>query len=193
MLASPGAVRLRDGTVWFPTTAGVVRVDPAQLQQNALPPPVLIEGVTIDGRAMPTDRAITVPPGSGDLEVRYTALSFVNSQAVRFKYKLEGFDKDWVDVGPRRAGVLHEPSTRDLFVQGARCQQRRRLERDRGVDRVPAPAALLPDHVVSRASSRRLFGSGAHRPTSCRSGARAAVSASSCASSRSARAICSRK
>ena len=44
MLASPGAVRLRNGTVWFPTTAGVVRVDPARLQQNPLPPPVAHRG-----------------------------------------------------------------------------------------------------------------------------------------------------
>jgi signal transduction histidine kinase/CheY-like chemotaxis protein/ligand-binding sensor domain-containing protein len=103
MLAGPGAVRLADGTVWFSTIAGVVRVDPAHLQHNRLPPPVLIEAVTIDGRAMAADRASSVAPGDGDFEVRYTAISFVNADAVRFKYKLEGFDKDWQDVGPRRA------------------------------------------------------------------------------------------
>jgi signal transduction histidine kinase/DNA-binding response OmpR family regulator len=103
MLAGPGAVRLADGTVWFSTTAGVVRVDPAHLQHNALRPPVLIEAVTIDGRAMPADRPSSVAPGDGDFEVRYTAISFVNAAAVRFMYKLEGFDKDWQDVGPRRA------------------------------------------------------------------------------------------
>jgi signal transduction histidine kinase/CheY-like chemotaxis protein/ligand-binding sensor domain-containing protein len=121
MLASPGALRLEDGTVWFSTTAGVVRVDPARLQTNRLPPPILIEGVTIDGRTSPVDGAITVPPGSGDLEVRYTALSFVNSQAIRFKYKLEGFDKDWVDVGPRRAAYYTNlpPATYSFKVLAA--------------------------------------------------------------------------
>jgi signal transduction histidine kinase/CheY-like chemotaxis protein/ligand-binding sensor domain-containing protein len=103
MLASPGAVRLVDGTVWFATTAGVVRIDPARLQRNLLPPPVVVEAVTIDGRAMPANQPITVPPGSSELEIRYTAMSFVNAGAVRFKYKLEGFDKEWQDVGPRRA------------------------------------------------------------------------------------------
>jgi signal transduction histidine kinase/ligand-binding sensor domain-containing protein/DNA-binding response OmpR family regulator len=103
MLASPGAVRLDNGTVWFSTTAGVVRIDPAQLRTNLQPPPVLIEGIFIDGRVTAAVRDITIPPGSGDVEVRYTALSFVNASAVRFKYKLEGFDRDWVDVGPRRA------------------------------------------------------------------------------------------
>jgi signal transduction histidine kinase/CheY-like chemotaxis protein/streptogramin lyase len=103
MLASPGAVRLADGTVWFSTTFGVVRIDPAHLLRNLLPPPVVVEVVTIDGRAMPANQPITGPPGSGELEIRYTALSFVNTGAVRFKYKLEGFDKEWQDVGPRRA------------------------------------------------------------------------------------------
>ena len=103
MLAGPGAVRLANGTLWFATTAGVVRVDPAQLQYNPLPPPVLVEDVVADGRSSRVDGALTVPPGSGDLEIRYTALSFVNAHAVRFKYKLEGFDRDWLDVGARRA------------------------------------------------------------------------------------------
>jgi ligand-binding sensor domain-containing protein/signal transduction histidine kinase len=110
MLAGPGAARLENGTVWFSTTAGVVRVDPANLQYNALPPPVLVENVIVDGRSTPAGDALTVPPGNGDLEIRYTALSFVNAQAVRFKYMLEGFDRDWQDVGARRtAYYTHLP------------------------------------------------------------------------------------
>ena len=53
MLAGPGAVRLADGTVWFSTTEGVVRVDPAHLQHNPLPPPVLVEDMVVDGRSTP--------------------------------------------------------------------------------------------------------------------------------------------
>jgi signal transduction histidine kinase/ligand-binding sensor domain-containing protein/CheY-like chemotaxis protein len=102
MLASPGAVRLANGTVWFSTTAGVVRVDPAHLEHNPLPPPVLVETVTIDGRARAANQALTVPPGAGAIEIRYTALSFVDAQAVHFKYQLEGFDEHWQEVGPRR-------------------------------------------------------------------------------------------
>ena len=102
MLASPGAVRLADGTVWFPTTAGVVRLDPARLHSNELAPPVRVEAVTANGRAM-TANEITIQPGQRDLEIRYTALTFVNAHTARFKYRLEGFDKDWIDVGPRRA------------------------------------------------------------------------------------------
>jgi signal transduction histidine kinase/CheY-like chemotaxis protein len=106
MLASPGAVRLANGTVWFSTIAGVVRIDPARLQHNPVPPPVLVEGMTIDGRDTPLTHTVTAAPGDGDLEIRYTAPSFVNPHAVRFKYLLEGFDKDWVDVGNRRAAYF---------------------------------------------------------------------------------------
>jgi signal transduction histidine kinase/ligand-binding sensor domain-containing protein/CheY-like chemotaxis protein len=110
MLAGPGAVRLASGTVWFSTTAGIVRVDPEHLQYNALPPPVLVEEVIADGRSTPAVDAFTVPPGNGDLEIRYTALSFVNAPAVHFKYMLEGFDRDWQDVGARRtAYYTHLP------------------------------------------------------------------------------------
>ena len=103
MLAGPGAVRLADGTVWFSTIEGVVRVDPEHLQYNPLPPPVLVEDLVVGGRSTPAVDGLTVAPGNGDLEIRYTGLSFVNAHAVRFKYKLEGFDQDWVDVGARRA------------------------------------------------------------------------------------------
>ncbi len=116
MLASPGAVRLTDGTVWFSTIAGVVRVDPAHLKHNGLPPPVGVERVIIDGHVTLANEAILAPPGSGDLEIRYTALSFTNANAVHFKYKLEGFDKDWVDVGSRRAAYYTNlPPARYVF------------------------------------------------------------------------------
>ncbi|MEO6235609.1 MAG: two-component regulator propeller domain-containing protein [Vicinamibacterales bacterium] len=106
MLAGLGAARIADGSLWFATTAGVVRVDPTQLHYNALPPPVVIEDITINGRAQPVASALRVPPGDGDLEIRYTAVTFVNATAARFKYRLEGSDDKWVDVGPRRAAYF---------------------------------------------------------------------------------------
>ena len=134
------------------------------------------------------------PPGSGDLEVRYTALSFVNSQAVRFKYKLEGFDKDWVDVGPRRAAYYTNLPPASYAVQGDCRQQRRRLERRPGRrSRSACSRTTTRPTWFLGLVLRRLLRERRSPPTSCRSGARATVSASSCASSRSAPAICSRK
>ncbi|MCX7753491.1 MAG: ATP-binding protein [Blastocatellia bacterium] len=94
--------KTRDGRLWFPTTKGVVVIDPARLRTNSLPPPMAIERVAADGRAIDLTETVQVPPGKGELEIGYTALSFLDPQKVRFKYKLEGFDEDWVEAGTRR-------------------------------------------------------------------------------------------
>jgi signal transduction histidine kinase len=82
---------------------GMVVVDPAKLQKNALSPPVAIERVTVDGTNFESSQPIEARPGEGRLQFEFTALSLVSSHKIRFKYKLEGFDRDWVEAGQRRA------------------------------------------------------------------------------------------
>lgn len=96
-------VRLRNGYLCFPTIKGVVAVDPNDLKVNNLPPPVVIEKVIIDKREIDFRDGETVPPGEGNLEFQYAGLSFTSPNKVRFKYRLEGFDRDWIDAGARRA------------------------------------------------------------------------------------------
>jgi ligand-binding sensor domain-containing protein len=79
--------KTRDGRLWFPTTKGVVVVDPANIRTNALPPPVAIEQVIVDKKSIALDGRAEAPPGRGELEVRYTALSFLDPSKVRFKYR----------------------------------------------------------------------------------------------------------
>jgi signal transduction histidine kinase/ligand-binding sensor domain-containing protein/CheY-like chemotaxis protein len=100
--AQPAGIRSTDGTLWFPTVKGVATVRPAHLVVNSLAPPVRIEHVRIDRQPVPIGAPLRLPPGNGDIEVRYTALSFVAPEKVRFKYRLVGFDRDWVDAGARR-------------------------------------------------------------------------------------------
>ena len=96
----PAGWKTPDGQLWFPTIRGVVRVDPSNL--NMLPPPVHIEQVLIGRRPVGALRPVEVRPGQGDLEIHYTGLSFTAPEKVRFKYKLEGYDRDWVDARDRR-------------------------------------------------------------------------------------------
>ena len=100
--AQPAGIRARDGRLWFPTIKGAVSVRPDKLVVNRLPPPVVIERLIADGAPVVLSGEIRIPPGRGELEIHYTALSFVAPAAVRFKYRLEGFDRDWVDAGRRR-------------------------------------------------------------------------------------------
>ena len=98
----PAGIKSQRGRIWFATRGGLAVVNPKTLSTNTVAPPVLLEQVHIDGRAFDLDGPADAPPGDGDLVFRYTALSFLAPEKVRFKYKLEGFDRDWVDADTRR-------------------------------------------------------------------------------------------
>ncbi|HEX8352905.1 MAG TPA: two-component regulator propeller domain-containing protein, partial [Pyrinomonadaceae bacterium] len=98
----PAGWRSRDGRLWFPTSKGVAVVDPARLGRNRTPPPVVVESLVVDREARPLAGEVELQPGSRAVEFHFTALSFVDPSKVRFRYRLEGFDRDWVDAGARR-------------------------------------------------------------------------------------------
>ncbi len=99
--ASAGLIT-RDGRLWFPTIRGVIRIDPKHLPTNPLRPPVVIEEVRVDEEVVDRSGPLRLRPGTQTLEVHYTALSLVTPAAVRFRYRLEGFDEAWVEAGSRR-------------------------------------------------------------------------------------------
>src|SRR5581483_6965133 len=99
----PLSYRTSDGRVWFGMSGGLSVTDPEKLTTNTLPPPVHVQEVSIDQHAFAANRAAEARPGRGDITIRYTGLSFLAPEKVRFKYRLEGYDRDWVDAGDRRA------------------------------------------------------------------------------------------
>jgi diguanylate cyclase (GGDEF)-like protein len=114
--SQPAGWKARDGSLWFPTTRGAVRIDPAKIRLNELPPPVAIEDVTIDGKRVDSRASVDAPPGRGEIEIQYAGLSLVDPQRVRFKYRLDGFDQGWVDAGTRRvAYYTNIPPGRYVF------------------------------------------------------------------------------
>jgi ligand-binding sensor domain-containing protein/signal transduction histidine kinase len=98
----PAGWRGSDGTFWFPTIKGVATIDPQKIRTNAQPPPVAIEEIRVDEQSIAPREKLELPAGNSRLEFYYTAPSFVAPDKVRFKYKLEGFDSDWVDGANRR-------------------------------------------------------------------------------------------
>jgi len=98
----PAGFVAQDGKLWFPTMGGVVVIDPDAAPANSLPPPVIIESVSLERGPVDFSKGVTVEPGQRDLEISYAGLSFIKSEQIRFKYKLEGLDSDWVDAGTRR-------------------------------------------------------------------------------------------
>jgi signal transduction histidine kinase/ligand-binding sensor domain-containing protein len=99
----PAGARGADGRLHFPTIEGVVSVDPSGLFQNPIPPPVEVEEVRVDGEPRSTRAFLELPPGAERFEFHYAALSFRVPSRVKFRARLEGVDREWVDVGTRRS------------------------------------------------------------------------------------------
>jgi len=116
----PAGIKTRDGQLWFPTMSGVAVIDPSSIRTNTQPPPVVIEQMRINNQPIPLKAwqsalgnprsAIRVEPGQENFEIEYTALSFINSENLRFRYKLEGADHDWVEAGTRRTAYFSHVS-----------------------------------------------------------------------------------
>ena len=110
----PAAWKARDGRLWFATMKGVTVVDPHLLPFNAQPPSVLVEAVLVDDKARPVpwnapaaksiaeQDTLRIAAGAHRLEFHYAGLSFTAPEKVRFRFRLENFDKDWVNAGTRR-------------------------------------------------------------------------------------------
>jgi signal transduction histidine kinase len=98
----PSGLKTADGKLWFPTMGGVAVIDPKALQLNIQPPPVIIEEFRLDNETLDFRHGALIPPNKDSFEIRYTAPSFIKPEYIKFKYKLEGLDKDWVDAGARR-------------------------------------------------------------------------------------------
>jgi signal transduction histidine kinase len=120
----PNCVKDGKGRLWFAMSKGAVMIDPATVQFNHVPPPVHVERlsfladgststeqVTLGSRRMadaPTQvsiPSIVLPPGSRNIEIQYAGLSYAALEKVSYRFKLEGLDRDWTDVGTRRSAL----------------------------------------------------------------------------------------
>ena len=97
-----GVTRAPDGRLWFANQSALQMIDPAHLNENTLLPPVHVEEIIADRRRYSPQQGLHLPALIRDLEIDYTALSFVAPQKVLFRYKLEGHDVDWEQPGTRR-------------------------------------------------------------------------------------------
>ncbi len=112
-VAKPAGWKSRDGRLWFASIGGLLVVEP-RIRINDRIPTLAIEEVSVDQKILwrrkvsesePT--MLTIPPGNGRVEIRYTALSLQAAEKNRFKYRLEDVDQEWVDVGNQRVAYYN--------------------------------------------------------------------------------------
>jgi ligand-binding sensor domain-containing protein/signal transduction histidine kinase len=124
---SPAGLKTKSGLICFSTVKGLVLLDPHRQETNAPPPNVLLEEVLVDGQVRTAEAGlvgrsawgatesgdslpgheITIPPGGYELELHYTGISFGSPEKLRFRYKMQGLDRDWVEAGERRTAYYH--------------------------------------------------------------------------------------
>ena len=111
----PAVCQTTDGRLWFPTAKGLAIIDPRSFTTNTVPPPVVIEELVVEGQPVKLRRATAANrrgrrapgdcrfrPASSGLNSVTPGLSFTAPDKVRFRYKLEGLEKDWVEAGTKR-------------------------------------------------------------------------------------------
>jgi len=101
-VSQPAATRLGDGRLVFPTTRGIVMIDPQRIPRNDIPPPVRFEELIASSGRRFTGDAIELPAGTNNFEIDFTALSLLAPERVRFQYRLAGLDEDWTAAEGRR-------------------------------------------------------------------------------------------
>lgn len=117
----PAAWRTTDGRLWFATQHGLAVIDPQNTRENRSPPPVVIERITVDDQVVSPGEIANIAPGHSRIAFEYAGLSFIAPQMVRYRYKLDGFDRDWTDAGARRIAYYTNipPGRYRFLVQAA--------------------------------------------------------------------------
>jgi signal transduction histidine kinase/ligand-binding sensor domain-containing protein len=121
----PGAMRSRDGRLWFPMFTGLAIVRPQKLPADMRPPLIALERVAVDGQIVGIyDRFLSLdaegltnvvnlrsnsgpdlrlPPSMHQLDFQFTALSFTTPENMEFEYRLRGLDDNWSEPTTERS------------------------------------------------------------------------------------------
>jgi len=123
--AQPVAWLTREGDLYFPTSRGLARFGRGTPPPHGPPLRLHILKAESDESVLPDTRPIEVPPGTHRFEIYYTATSLTRSDKVRFRYRLEGLDEGWDEVGDRRFSAYSNlpPGTYRFVLQAWRLDE----------------------------------------------------------------------
>jgi len=97
-MIQPAGWKTRDGKLLFPTLRGVVIIDPDNIEENKIPPRVILEKVVVDEKIVKPSLQNHFSPDHKMFSFYFTALSFLSPKKIKFKYILEGLDDDWTEI-----------------------------------------------------------------------------------------------
>lgn len=113
-VTQPAGCEDLEGRLWFRTTQGAVVVDPGVIAVSHQPPPVVIQKIIADDKTITfgmtgakIPKPVRIPPGRGELEIQYAALSYTDPDKNVYKYKLGGVNSEWVNAGNVRVAKYY--------------------------------------------------------------------------------------
>ena len=109
---SRSGLRALDGRLWFITSSGVTIIDPRNIGQAPTPPSVRIESIAADTRSFDPALPLELPARTSHLQIGFAALTLSDPVRVRYRYRLDGYDRDWVDAGAARQATYTNLSPR---------------------------------------------------------------------------------
>ncbi len=109
------------GKIWVPTIHGISVFYPEKSVENKIPPPVYITSLLTDNHEVEGSQPFTIRPGKLRYTFNYTAPSFVVPEKIKFKYKLENVDGDWIDAGTTRQAEYTNLSPGDYVFRVVAC------------------------------------------------------------------------
>ena len=118
--SQPPAARAKDGTLWFATAKGFVHTSSFTQLFSTSPPKPFLESFSVDNVVTPATERLELAPGVSDLEFQFDAIRLANPHQLEFRYKLAGYDKDWMIPRGRHARYRHLPPGRYRFLVSAR-------------------------------------------------------------------------
>jgi signal transduction histidine kinase/ligand-binding sensor domain-containing protein len=98
----PNMVEAADKRLWLTTALGLFWVDPSRPNGNGLAPPVIIKAISGAGFRLLPSAQMSLPKGTGRIQIDFTATSLTIPSRVRFRYRLQGVDEKWLDAGAAR-------------------------------------------------------------------------------------------
>lgn len=106
---SPSGAIDAHGRLWLPSYKGLVIVDPANVPAAVAPPAIRVDRVEVNGVPVPVGEQINIPPGADTLSIRFSPVTLIDADRVRFRWRLNPLSATWAET-EHEAFFLNPPN-----------------------------------------------------------------------------------
>ena len=146
--SQPSSWKTRDGRILITTIRGLVSFDPREIPNDSILLQALIQEIIADGVSLPLNSNLQIGPGLQNLEIHYSGLSLIEPAKIQFRYMLQNWDKDWIDVGTRRTAYYNNLPPGDYLF---------RVSVANSAGQWGDPKTAIPIHIQKRVYQRTWF------------------------------------